>query len=276
MRADRIGAAGLAVLALASIGSGVWAADAQPPATQEPVVKQHDTFQGAVSTPIEDLNMKKVPIPDVLNRAVAKPYDLKGMDRCPAISAEVARIDAALGPDKDAPPPPDTRTVGDKRHDSAASVLKFGVEAVTPYRGVVRRVTMALTGFAGVELRYASGLFNLMRNLGGAIGIAVVNTWLADNTRIQAARMGESLGEAGRRAPDYVAALAGQIGGPDPAHALLLAQGELGRLVGRYALTSAFDEVFRLMAWLFIAALIMVPFCKMPAAAASAPPVEAH
>jgi hypothetical protein len=149
MRVDRIGAGGLAAaLALASIGGGVWAADApkpaaQQPASQGPVVKQHDTFQGAVSTPIEDLNMKKVPIPDVLNRAVASPYDLKGMDRCPTISAEVARIDAALGPDRDAPPPPDTRTVGDKRHDSAASVLKFGVEAVTPYRGVVRRVTGA-------------------------------------------------------------------------------------------------------------------------------------
>ena len=63
---------------------------------------------------------------------------------------------------------------------------------------IVPSVGMALTGFGMAELRYASGLFNLMRNLGGAIGIAVVNTWLADNTRIQAARMGESLGEAGR------------------------------------------------------------------------------
>jgi DHA2 family multidrug resistance protein len=147
---------------------------------------------------------------------------------------------------------------------------------------IVPSVTMALSGFAMAELRAASGLFNLMRNLGGAIGIALVNTWLADNTRIQAARMGEALGEAGRRAPDFTAALAGRLssaGGSaagDPAQSLLLAQGELARLVGRYALTSAFGEVFQLMAWLFVIALVMVPFCRVPPQAAAAVPVEAH
>jgi DHA2 family multidrug resistance protein len=142
---------------------------------------------------------------------------------------------------------------------------------------IVPSVGMALGGFGMTELRYASGLFNLMRNLGGAIGIAVVNTWLADNTRIQAARMGESLGQAGRRAPDFVADLAGRIGqtAGDPNQALLAARGEFARLVGRYALTSGFEEVFRMMAWLFIAALVMVPFCR-PAPQGAAAPVDAH
>ena len=142
---------------------------------------------------------------------------------------------------------------------------------------IVPSVGLALNGFAQVELRYASGLFNLMRNLGGAIGIAVVNTWLADNTRIQAARMGESLGEAGRHAPDVIAQLAARIGqsGGDPAQALLAAQGLVARVVGRYAVTSAFDEVFRTMAWLFVAALVMVPFCR-PIPFGSAPPPDAH
>jgi DHA2 family multidrug resistance protein len=141
---------------------------------------------------------------------------------------------------------------------------------------IVPSVGLALNGFAMTELRYASGLFNLMRNLGGAIGIAVVNTWLADNTRIQAARLGESLGEAGRRAPDFVAGLAQNLGraAGDPNQALALAQGELGRIVGRDALTLSFDEVFRTMAWMFILALVMVPFCRpLPN---SAPAVDAH
>jgi DHA2 family multidrug resistance protein len=142
---------------------------------------------------------------------------------------------------------------------------------------IVPSVGLALGGFEMAELRYASALFNLMRNLGGAIGIAVVNTWLADNTRIQSARMGEALGEQARHAPDFVAALAQQIGqtAGDSNQALLTARGELARLVGRYALTSSFDEVFRLMAWLFIAALVMVPFCK-PAPQTGAPPPDAH
>ena len=87
---------------------------------------------------------------------------------------------------------------------------------------------LALTGFVGPELRAASGLFNLMRNLGGAIGIAVVNTWLQDNARIQAARMGESLGRAGApgagrhrpaRRPDRPRST------PDPVRAALLRAG---------------------------------------------------
>jgi MFS transporter, DHA2 family, multidrug resistance protein len=142
---------------------------------------------------------------------------------------------------------------------------------------IVPSVGLALSGFAMAELRYASGLFNLMRNLGGAIGIAVVNTWLGDNTRIHLARMGESLGEAGRAAPDFVAGLAARLGQvtPDPAHALLLAQGELAQLVGRHAMTLAFNDVFRLMSWLFLAALVMVPFCRPPPMNAP-PPVDAH
>ncbi len=143
---------------------------------------------------------------------------------------------------------------------------------------IVPSVTLALGGFAQAELRAASGLFNLMRNLGGAIGIAVVNTWLQDNSRIQAARLGESLGEAGRLAPDFTAALAGRlndVAAGDPAQATLRAKAEFARLVGRAALTTSFDEVFRTMAWLFLIALVMVPFCR-PAANPGAAPMDAH
>jgi DHA2 family multidrug resistance protein len=142
---------------------------------------------------------------------------------------------------------------------------------------IVPSVNLALSGFQGAELRYASGLFNLMRNLGGAVGIAVVTTWLQDNTRITVARFGESLGEAGRQAPDTVSQLAGRISGwtSDAGNALLMAQGELARFVTREALTISFNDVFRLMSWLFLAALVMVPFCRSPRQVA-APSAESH
>jgi DHA2 family multidrug resistance protein len=137
---------------------------------------------------------------------------------------------------------------------------------------IVPSVGMALNGFAMTELRYASGLFNLMRNLGGAIGIAIVNTLLQDQTRIHFARMGETLGEAGRSASETLNALAAYLGQftSDGAHALLLAQGEFARVVLRLALTSAFQEVFRLMSWMFVVALVLVPFCR-PASNAPVP-----
>lgn len=142
---------------------------------------------------------------------------------------------------------------------------------------IVPSVNMALSGFAMTELRYASGLFNLMRNLGGALGIAIVNTWLGDHSRIHAARFGESLGEAGRHAGGFIAALAARVGEytPDPAQALLIAQGEMAKVIARQSLTLAFNDVFRLMAWIFLAALIMVPLCR--SSLAPAPPnADAH
>jgi DHA2 family multidrug resistance protein len=145
---------------------------------------------------------------------------------------------------------------------------------------IVPSVGLALTGFVGPELRAASGLFNLMRNLGGAIGIATVNTWLQDNARIQSARLGESLGRAGAEAPSVMDQLIGRMAQvtADPVHAVLLAEGELARVVGRQALTYGFQEVFRMMAWMFLAALVMVPFCR-PAplnATAAGAPADAH
>jgi DHA2 family multidrug resistance protein len=137
---------------------------------------------------------------------------------------------------------------------------------------IVPSVGMALSMFQGPELRAASGLFNLMRNLGGAIGIAVVSTWLQDNTRIETAQLGDSLGHHARFASDTVTALTQRLAAatPDPAQALLIAQKLFSRQVGQQALALAFDDVFRLMAWLFVAALIMVPFARSSGSAAAA------
>ena len=137
---------------------------------------------------------------------------------------------------------------------------------------IVPSVNMALSSFQGVELRQASGLFNLMRNLGGAIGIATVNTWLQDDARTQVLRLSESLGSKAVAAQELMGQLALKIAAdtPDASHAFLMAQGILGRLVGREALTLAFGDVFRLMAMMFVVALLLVPLCKVPPAAPGA------
>lgn len=129
---------------------------------------------------------------------------------------------------------------------------------------IVPAVTMALTGFASTELRYASGLFNLMRNLGGAIGIATVTTWLQDYSRTNLAHFGETLGEPGRATGELVAAVASRAASmtSDAAHALLVAQAELVRWAYRESLTLAFNDVFRVMAWIICIALVLVPFCR--------------
>ena len=129
---------------------------------------------------------------------------------------------------------------------------------------IVPSVNMALTAFQGPELRYASGLFNLMRNLGGAIGIATVNTWLQDWTREHTAHFGDVLGRYGDEAQTVIGGLATRIGQltPDSAHALLMAKNLFGVKVANEAFTMAFNDAFMVMAWMFLAALLMVPFCR--------------
>jgi DHA2 family multidrug resistance protein len=139
---------------------------------------------------------------------------------------------------------------------------------------IVPAVTLALGSFSAVELRYASGLFNLMRNLGGAIGIATVTTWLQDYGRTNGARFGEALGEPGRAAGELLAAVAARVGAAsaDAGHTLLIAQGEIVQLVTKNALALAFNDVFRLMAIVVLAALVLVPFCRPPSTGAGATP----
>lgn len=143
---------------------------------------------------------------------------------------------------------------------------------------IVPSVNVALTGFSGADLRYASGLFNLMRNLGGAIGIAVVNTWLQDNARIAAARIGETLGHSPETFSTGAATLAGRLGTliPDPVMATQQAQRLLANDVAQQALALAFDDVFRIMGWMFLLAMLMVPFARRAGAGNPPPASESH
>jgi DHA2 family multidrug resistance protein len=140
---------------------------------------------------------------------------------------------------------------------------------------IVPAVGMALNGVPPEELRYASGLFNLMRNLGGAIGIAVVNTWLIDFTREQASRLSAAVGETPDAALGAIQGLSQMAGAwtADASRALEMAQAIMGRIVGREAATVAFEDTYRLMAWMFLAALVIVPFAK-PAPVGAPPPAD--
>ena len=132
---------------------------------------------------------------------------------------------------------------------------------------VVPAANIALAGLVGEELRHATGLFNLLRNLGGAVGIAVVNTWLQDDTRLHLARFGEALGQQGQAAQEALGLLSqrfGQMTG-DAALALQMGQKAIERLLARESLTLAFDDSFRLMAWLLLATFALLPLCRVSA-----------
>ena len=139
---------------------------------------------------------------------------------------------------------------------------------------IVPTVNLALRGLAGPDLRYGSGLFNLMRNLGGAIGIAAVDTWLRDGTTWHANRISEALGAQPQHARAVLGGLATRMqsaSGGDPHQAMKMARGMLARVVGQQATAQSFDDVFSVMAMLFLGALVLVPFCRPAPLGGAAP-----
>lgn len=111
------------------------------------VVEHKDGIVDSATSPLEDLNLRRIEIPGVLTRAVKNPYDMDGLDRCEQIAGEVGRLDEALGRDMDEQPPPDKRTklqkAGDAAHDAAADGAKAGVDHFIPFRGWIRKLTGA-------------------------------------------------------------------------------------------------------------------------------------
>ena len=101
----------------------------------------------------------------------------------------------------------------------------------------------------------ASGLFNLMRNLGGAIGIALIDTVIYSRSPTHAANLTRCL-------------LAGDIKtakliGLSPDIALdAAAQTKIASLIETAALTQAINDAWGMIAVLTIAALVCVPFAK--------------
>ncbi len=55
------------------------------------------------------------------------------------------------------------------------------------------RLTCRLGTLSPARLKNASGLFNLMRNLGGAVGLALINTLLNKRLDLHLARLHENV-----------------------------------------------------------------------------------
>lgn len=105
-------------------------------AQQAPVTQTEPDAEDVVSTPLTDLNLKKGEIPELLQLAVDKPYDLSGLSGCRALIAEVGRLDALLGDDYDL-------SAGSKGRLSAGDVGKFAVGSLIPFRSLIREVSGA-------------------------------------------------------------------------------------------------------------------------------------
>jgi DHA2 family multidrug resistance protein len=139
---------------------------------------------------------------------------------------------------------------------------------------IVPATTMALGALPPERLKMSSALFNTMRNLGGAIGIACVNTWVNSRTNKHWHDLASHVTNANPRVQSWLGHVTSHLA-PTSADAPRRALDLLARRVDQQAVTMAFADVFHLMAVLFFVTLILVPLLRRPTAASGAV-AEAH
>jgi DHA2 family multidrug resistance protein len=120
-------------------------------------------------------------------------------------------------------------------------------------------------------------LFNLMRNLGGAIGIAVCGTILNDRTNLHFQRIAEHLTYANTSMTNLVQTMAARYGAAwgDPVHGQAAALKKLWLLAYREAQVQTFADAYLAIAACFALAVLMVPLMRR-VVPPKAPPEQAH
>jgi DHA2 family multidrug resistance protein len=142
---------------------------------------------------------------------------------------------------------------------------------------VAPSVTLGLGSLPPERLKYASGLFNMMRNLGGAVGIAVCGAVLNDQTNLHFLDIASTLTPANAAMNDMLAGLGTRLtavlGSAPAGHLAALEQ--LRAIAYREAQTMAYADAFRTI---MLAFLITTPLVLLlrKVAPPKAPAADAH
>jgi DHA2 family multidrug resistance protein len=120
--------------------------------------------------------------------------------------------------------------------------------------------SVALGAFPSAEVANASGLFNLMRNLGGAIGLSAVDTLIEQRTPIHVAALVERLQNGDRTAAQFVGLPLDQFNGQPIAPIDAATRDLVAPLVEHAGLTLALNEAWLLIGVVVALSLFAVPF----------------
>jgi DHA2 family multidrug resistance protein len=133
---------------------------------------------------------------------------------------------------------------------------------------------IALGTLPPAQLKNASGLYNLMRNLGGAFGLAIINTLATTRGSVHLRHLQDQVTWSRPAATHFLAMLEQGYAASKGASAHLAALQTLAGIVMREALTLAYNDA---LMWMSVAFFVAIPLtfvlARPPSAAA---PVEAH
>jgi DHA2 family multidrug resistance protein len=127
---------------------------------------------------------------------------------------------------------------------------------------IVPITNLALGTLPPERLKNASGLYNLTRNLGGAVGLAALNTVLDNRMDLHFARLHEVITWSRQPVMEALQGMAARMPGSD-AHTMALKQ--LFMLVHQQGVVMAFADVFLLLALLFAVFAPLAIMLRRPA-----------
>jgi DHA2 family multidrug resistance protein len=123
-------------------------------------------------------------------------------------------------------------------------------------------------------VKNASGLVNLSRNVGGAFGLAILNTGLTSNTALHMAELTSGIDQSNQAMRDMMAGMTQRFSDSiDPAGAAMQA---VYGLLQRQATTLAFGDAFALLGIGCAFAAFVTLMAKPVKAPADAPPSDVH
>jgi len=164
-------------------------------------------------------------------------------------------------------------------HDWGARqlLLPQALRGMAQQFAVAPTVTLTLGGLAPERLKLASGLFNTMRNLGGAIGIAGCATILNDRTNLHFLRLAEHLNTTNEAMNGLLSDVGGNMAmwGKDTLDAQSSALKELWLLTFREAQTQTFSDTYVVIMVCFVIATALVPLMRK-IAPPKGPSADAH
>jgi MFS transporter, DHA2 family, multidrug resistance protein len=129
---------------------------------------------------------------------------------------------------------------------------------------MVTITNVSLGTLSTIQLRGASGLFNLTRNLGGAVGLALINTVMNQRIDLHLSRLHEAVRWGSTTADETLANMTAALSrlGSDAGTAAIA---RMAGIVRQQATTMAIADIFYLLTWLFLSILLLLPLMKKPA-----------
>jgi MFS transporter, DHA2 family, multidrug resistance protein len=136
--------------------------------------------------------------------------------------------------------------------------------------------TVTMNAIPRERMGNATSLFNLMRNIGGSIGIAMTGTMLARQQQTVTSVLGSNVTmyDPASRAMLAQTRAAMMAAGADPVTATNRAYGAIFGMVQQQATMVSFVSLFRLLGFLFVILIPLVLLMKRPRRGAE--PIAAH